>query len=50
MILYSGGRREMFRDTNCYNVITNLLVWISGLVKPAHEKSLDSLKYPGSEA
>ena len=30
---YSGGRHEMLHETNRRDVITNLLVWISGILK-----------------
>jgi alpha-beta hydrolase superfamily lysophospholipase len=30
---YQGGRREMLHELNCRDVITNLLVWISGVVQ-----------------
>ena len=29
---YSGGRHEMLHEINRRDVITNLLVWISGVV------------------
>ena len=32
---YSGGRHEMLHETNRRDVITNLLVWLSGVVKSA---------------
>src|SRR5438128_3398247 len=32
---YSGGRHEMLHETNRRDVITNLLVWISGVVNEA---------------
>jgi alpha-beta hydrolase superfamily lysophospholipase len=32
---YSGGRHEMLHETNRRDVITNLLVWISGIAKSA---------------
>ena len=32
---YSGGRHEMLHEINRRDVITNLLVWISGLVNEA---------------
>ena len=32
---YSGGRHEMLHEINRRDVITNLLVWISGIVKSA---------------
>ena len=30
---YSGGRHEMLHELNRRDVITNLLVWISGILK-----------------
>ncbi len=30
---YSGGRHEMLYETNRRDVITNLLVWISGILE-----------------
>jgi hypothetical protein len=35
---YSGGGHEMWHDVNCRDVITNLLVWLSGVVKRLGEK------------
>ena len=32
---YTGGRHETLHETNRRDVITNLLVWLSGVVKPA---------------
>jgi alpha-beta hydrolase superfamily lysophospholipase len=32
---YSGGRHELLHETNRRDVITNLLVWISGIAKSA---------------
>ena len=32
---YTGGRHEMLHETNRPDVITNLLVWLSGVVKSA---------------
>jgi alpha-beta hydrolase superfamily lysophospholipase len=32
---YNGGRHEMLHETNRRDVITNLLVWLSGVVKSA---------------
>ena len=32
---YSGGRHEMLHETNRRDVITNLLVWMSGILKKA---------------
>lgn len=31
---YSGGRHEMLHEVNRRDVITNLLVWIAGVVAP----------------
>ena len=33
---YSGGRHEMLHEINRRDVITNLLVWISGVVNRAN--------------
>ena len=33
---YTGGRHEMLHETNRRDVITNLLVWISGVLDRAH--------------
>ena len=33
---YSGGRHEMLHETNRRDVITNLLVWMSGVLNSAH--------------
>jgi len=30
---YEGGRHEMLHEVNRRNVITNLLVWLSSVVK-----------------
>jgi len=32
---YTGGRHEMLHEINRRDVITNLLVWISGILKKA---------------
>jgi len=32
---YTGGRHEMLHETNRHDVITNLLVWISGVLDGA---------------
>ena len=32
---YTGGRHEMLHEKNRHDVITNLLVWVSGVVKSA---------------
>jgi hypothetical protein len=32
---YSDGRHEMLHEINRRNVITNLLIWISGILKKA---------------
>ena len=33
---YSGGRHEMLHEVNRGDVITNLLVWMSGVLDRAH--------------
>jgi len=33
---YSGGRHEMLHEINRRDVITNLLVWMSGVLDSAH--------------
>jgi hypothetical protein len=33
---YSGGRHEMLREINRRDVLTNLLVWMSGVLDRAH--------------
>jgi hypothetical protein len=37
---YSGGRHEMLHEINRRDVITNLLVWISGLVNEANGSTI----------
>ena len=39
---YSGGRHEMLHEINRRDVITNLLIWISGVLDRAHLKKISS--------
>ena len=41
---YSGGRHEMLHEINRREVITNLLVWISGLVNEASGSTVTGRK------
>jgi len=40
---YSGGGHQMWHDVNRRDVITNLLVWLSEVVKPARRKKVSIL-------